>query len=183
MPRPRILALVFPAAILLPLACGSPPNPVAPAPTPLLSPQQTAMWSEAQNVFETRCVVCHGCYDAPCQLKLGTSDGIARGASGDKVYDGTRLIAATPTRLDIDAHDVDGWRKKGFHPVLPARRSAERGDRGVGGISRRTVSEEPARRALHLRAPFPGEPLLQGHRQGDVLSSRALAHADRRRGG
>ena len=63
--------------------------------------------------------MCHGCYDAPCQLKLGTFDGVARGASGDKVYDSTRLVAAPPTRLDIDAHDVDGWRKKGFHPVLP----------------------------------------------------------------
>jgi hypothetical protein len=119
MQRPRIVALIFLAAILVPLACGSPPTPVAPAPAAPLSVQQTAMWSEAQNVFETRCVVCHGCYDAPCQLKLGTFDGVARGASGDKVYDGTRLIAATPTRLDIDAHDVDGWRKKGFHPVLP----------------------------------------------------------------
>ena len=65
------------------------------------------MWSEAQNVFETRCVVCHGCYDAPCQLKLGTFEGIERGASGDKVYDSTRLIAAAPTRLGIDAQDAE----------------------------------------------------------------------------
>jgi len=25
---------------------------------------------EVQPVLERRCVVCHGCYDAPCQLKL-----------------------------------------------------------------------------------------------------------------
>jgi len=81
--------------------------------------QRAVLWSEAQRVFENRCVVCHGCYDAPCQLKLGTFDGVARGASGDKVYDATRLVAATPTRLDVDAHDVEGWRKKGFHPVVP----------------------------------------------------------------
>jgi hypothetical protein len=125
MPRPRTLAAVLGAAILVPFACGSPPAPVAPAPASPLRPQQTAIWSEAQNVFENRCVVCHGCYDAPCQLKLGTFDGIARGASGDKVYDSTRLIAAAPTRLDIDAHDVDGWREKGFHPVLPEGTSAD----------------------------------------------------------
>jgi hypothetical protein len=114
----RLLVLLLGAAIFVPLACGSPP--IAVSPSPALTPAQRAMlWSEAQKVFETRCVVCHGCYDAPCQLKLGTFDGVARGASGDKVYDSTRLVAATPTRLDIDAHDIESWRKKGFHPVLP----------------------------------------------------------------
>jgi len=80
--------------------------------------QSAAAWNAAQQVFESRCVVCHGCYDAPCQLKLGTYDGIARGATRDRVYDASRLVAAQPTRLDVDAHDVDGWRRKGFHPVL-----------------------------------------------------------------
>jgi Fatty acid cis/trans isomerase (CTI) len=118
---PRLL-LIVPLLVLglvVPLACGSPPGPVSPvqAPTPSAR-EQTPSWSEARTVFETRCVVCHGCYDAPCQLKLGTLDGIERGASGDKVYDSTRLVAATPTRLGIDAEDAQGWRKKGFHPVL-----------------------------------------------------------------
>lgn len=27
---------------------------------------------DVRPVLERRCVVCHGCYDAPCQLKLGT---------------------------------------------------------------------------------------------------------------
>src|SRR5580698_5258770 len=115
----RWLALVLCAVTFVPIACGRPPLAVSPAPAPALGPAERAIWSEAQGVFETRCVVCHGCYDAPCQLKLGTYDGIARGASGDKVYDSTRLVAASPTRLDIDAHETEGWRKKGFHPVLP----------------------------------------------------------------
>jgi hypothetical protein len=118
MTRLHLLALVL-GLVVVPLACGRPQGAVSPAPAPPLSAEQRAMWSEAQGVFETRCVVCHGCYDAPCQLKLGTYDGIARGASGDKVYDSTRLVAASPTRLDIDAHETEGWRKKGFHPVLP----------------------------------------------------------------
>ena len=37
--------------------------------------------AEVQPILEQRCVVCHGCYDAPCQLKLGAWEGIARGAS------------------------------------------------------------------------------------------------------
>ena len=28
-------------------------------------------WQEAEQVINKRCVVCHGCYDAPCQLKMG----------------------------------------------------------------------------------------------------------------
>jgi hypothetical protein len=31
----------------------------------------------------------------------------------------TRLTAADPTRLGVDAHGVAEWRSKGFHPVLP----------------------------------------------------------------
>ena len=30
---------------------------------------------DVQPIVERRCVVCHGCYDAPCQLKLGSLGG------------------------------------------------------------------------------------------------------------
>lgn len=79
-------------------------------------------------VLEQRCVVCHACYDAACQLKLGSFAGISRGASKDPVYDGTRLLEAPPTRLFIDAGTPSAWRRKGFHPVLneyPASPAAE----------------------------------------------------------
>jgi hypothetical protein len=38
-------------------------------------------WTEVKPVIEQRCVVCHGCYDAPCQLKMSSIEGIERGAS------------------------------------------------------------------------------------------------------
>ncbi len=63
-------------------------------------------------------MVCHGCYDAPCQLKLDAWAGLHRGASKDIVYDGTRLTAARPTRLFEDADTVEEWRRMGFYPVL-----------------------------------------------------------------
>ncbi|TXS95926.1 peptidylprolyl isomerase [Parahaliea maris] len=63
-------------------------------------------------------MVCHGCYDAPCQLKLEASQGLARGASQDLVYDGARLMTANLTRLFDDARSVKRWRKKGFYPVV-----------------------------------------------------------------
>ena len=74
--------------------------------------------SQVRPILEGRCVVCHGCYDAPCQLKLSSFEGIARGGSKEVVYDGARITAADPTRLYIDALTTAEWRKKGFHPVL-----------------------------------------------------------------
>lgn len=73
---------------------------------------------EIKTIVEGRCMVCHGCYDAPCQLKLDAWAGLHRGASKDIVYDGTRLTAARPTRLFEDAQDVEAWRLMGFYPVL-----------------------------------------------------------------
>jgi hypothetical protein len=73
---------------------------------------------EVKATVEQRCMVCHGCYDAPCQLKLDAWEGLQRGASKDKVYDGTRLLNANVTRLFEDAHTTQEWREKGFYPVL-----------------------------------------------------------------
>ena len=74
-----------------------------------------------QPVLESRCVVCHGCYDAPCQLKLSSPEGIDRGLSKERVYNGTRLLASTPSRLLFDATQTSQWREKGFTPVLNER--------------------------------------------------------------
>ncbi|NNL06767.1 MAG: fatty acid cis/trans isomerase [Gammaproteobacteria bacterium] len=73
---------------------------------------------EVRPILESRCVVCHGCYDAPCQLKLSSPEGIQRGGNKKKVYDGARITAADPTRLFIDAQTTGEWRQKAFHPVL-----------------------------------------------------------------
>jgi hypothetical protein len=71
-----------------------------------------------KTAVEQRCMVCHGCYDAPCQLKLDAWEGLQRGASKDKVYDGTRLLNANLTRLFVDAQTTEEWHAKGFYPVL-----------------------------------------------------------------
>ncbi|MEH8017495.1 fatty acid cis/trans isomerase [Rheinheimera muenzenbergensis] len=72
-------------------------------------------------VIESRCVVCHACYDSPCQLNMSSTAGIERGAHKEKVYDGSRLLAATPNRLFIDADSTLQWRERGFFPVLNER--------------------------------------------------------------
>ena len=75
-------------------------------------------WSDVKPVIEQRCIVCHACYDAPCQLKMSSIEGIERGATPAKVYDQSRPKKITTTRLFEDGQTVAEWRDKGFHPVL-----------------------------------------------------------------
>lgn len=78
-------------------------------------------YADVRPILERRCVVCHGCYDAPCQLKLGAWEGIARGASTTSVYEQSRLLQARPSRLFMDAQRASEWRQQGFFPVLNER--------------------------------------------------------------
>ncbi len=97
--------------------------------------QEEAILSQQQNkvsfskdvkpILDSRCVACHGCYDAPCLLKLGSIEGIDRGATKQIVYDFARLKAAEPTRLFIDATDTEGWRQKDFYPVVNERNDSK----------------------------------------------------------
>ncbi|WP_165855886.1 fatty acid cis/trans isomerase [Marinobacter sp. JSM 1782161] len=88
-------------------------------PQPLVSLNQTYDYQQdIRPIFEAKCIACHGCYDAPCQLKLTSADGLLRGASTLPVYDGGRLENMTPTRLGVDAQTPAEWRQKGFFSVL-----------------------------------------------------------------
>ena len=101
------------------IAC--PPTPPTALPPLPARPEVTAVSfrEQVQPILERRCVVCHGCYDAPCQLLLSSYEGLERGASKEVVYNASRLTNATPTRLFIDAHGTAAWRDLGFHPVGP----------------------------------------------------------------
>ena len=72
---------------------------------------------DVKPILEARCIVCHGCYDAPCQLNLSAHEGIERGANKELVYNAGRLLAIEPTRLFVDAHSPEKWREKQFYPV------------------------------------------------------------------
>ena len=73
---------------------------------------------KVKPILERRCVVCHGCYDAPCQLKLSSNEGLRRGASDERIYEPKRISEMQPTRLFIDAKTPDEWRSRGFSSVL-----------------------------------------------------------------
>lgn len=119
----RRLALpVLACAVLVAGFTTCPLRPQEPVRLPALPAFEGALSfeGEVRPVLEGRCVVCHGCYDAPCQLLLSSSEGAERGANKKPVYDSSRLLAMAPTRMFIDATNTQQWREKGFFPVLGA---------------------------------------------------------------
>ncbi len=97
--------------LLLFSACSTPiPSPVAVTP----SDKDISYLQDVKPILDKRCVVCHSCYNSPCQAKYSSFEGVDRGASKLKVYDATRLRAAKPTRLFIDATSTQAWRTKKF---------------------------------------------------------------------
>jgi len=73
---------------------------------------------QVKPILERRCVVCHGCYDAPCQLKLSSPEGLQRGSNDERIYEPRRIDSIPPTRLFIDAKSTKEWRTRGFSSVL-----------------------------------------------------------------
>ena len=70
-----------------------------------------------QPIFDAKCIACHSCYNSPCQLKLTSFYSTQRGANKISIYDFPKLEAREPTRMFVDAKDINGWRKKGFYSI------------------------------------------------------------------
>ena len=75
-----------------------------------------AFVDDVAPVFAKRCAGCHGCTNSPCQLKLTSYDGIARGSNPHNIFSAS-LFSTEPTRLK-DAKTADEWKKKGFYSVI-----------------------------------------------------------------
>ncbi len=101
---------------------------------------------DVQPVLDKRCVVCHGCYDAPCQLKLNSFAGIARGANKEKVYNGSRIKPMPKTRLFVDANSTAEWREMDFTPVI---------SEGPEGTPKSNLSNSVMYRMLRLKQLYP----------------------------
>ena len=96
-----------------------PARPRPPA-TPVSAELSADFLERVRPTLERRCVVCHACYDAACQLKLTSPEGIERGATKRSVY-AVRAGDADATRLHVDATGAAAWRELDFHPVLNER--------------------------------------------------------------
>ncbi|MCP4686580.1 MAG: isomerase, partial [Desulfobacterales bacterium] len=118
-------------------------------------PGQISFREEIQPILNRRCAACHGCYDAPCQLKLTCSEGLERGGSKVMIYDATRLLPVKPTRLFIDAKTVEGWRELGFHPVINERDQTEEAhlENSVLNLMLQLKKEHP----LPQKTPLPND--------------------------
>jgi len=107
------LFCLFTLLILL-AGCAAPPPP----PVRIQIPDRRIDYvAEVKPLLDKRCVVCHSCYNSPCQLKLSSYEGVDRGATKNPVYNSTRLTTMDPTRLFIDAQTTEQWRQKNFFPV------------------------------------------------------------------
>jgi len=107
-----------------------------------LAPGSVDYWSEVKPILDQRCVVCHACYDASCQLKMSSIEGIERGASELEVYHSTRLTAAPTSRLFEDAHSASEWRDKGFYAVLNERVDTREANREASVMHRMLALKE-----------------------------------------
>ncbi len=101
------------AAVLVLTSCG----PLAPPPEAVdISTRPVSFLDEVKPVLDARCASCHSCYNAACQLKLSSFDGLDRGGSKIPVY-ATRLTDQAPTRLFVDAQSTAQWRDRKFYSV------------------------------------------------------------------
>lgn len=82
-----------------------------------IATQKVDYLKEVKPILDKRCVVCHSCYNAPCQLKLSSFEGLDRGATKLRVYNAERLSALDPSRLFTDAKTTQEWREKHFNSV------------------------------------------------------------------
>lgn len=87
---------------------------------PVPTTESVSYHDDIRPIIEIKCLACHGCFDAPCQLKMENTAGLMRGAHPLEVYDGGRTEAQAPTRLTIDADNEAEWRELGFLSVLKA---------------------------------------------------------------
>jgi hypothetical protein len=82
-------------------------------------PPKPTFATKVRPILEARCVVCHACYNSPCQLNQQTYEGLDRGANKQPIYDGSRLAAIEPTRMFQDATSTREWRERlSFFPVI-----------------------------------------------------------------
>jgi len=102
------------------------------------SPRQSAHFNQViKPIIDNRCVVCHGCFDAPCQLKMESLAGLERGSSKKQVYSGERLLTAKEIHslsalTSLNEKQLNSLRREGFFPVLNEREQSPTANTNAG---------------------------------------------------
>lgn len=108
--------LVALTGVTLCRVCAASPHVSVP---PLALPEPPRLPSftqDIQPIFNQRCIACHGCLGSPCNLKLDSFEGAARGGFGINPY-ATHLADVPRTDMDA-AGSLTEWRSRGFYSVL-----------------------------------------------------------------
>jgi len=147
-----IVAAAVLLALLLVRKQSSRRAPVVSAVTPRVDPSYALT---VQPIFDRRCVVCHSCLDAPCQLNLQSFEGVDRGANAVRVYEPTRPVPIHPTRMFQDAQTTAEWQGRlGFFPVLTRPYAASAAT--DGSILERVIEQRsrvPVKTSVFIDAP------------------------------
>lgn len=123
-----------------------------------MTPEQSDNFNKIiKPIIDNRCVVCHGCFDAPCQLKMENLAGLARGANKTQVYNGERLLTAKAnhslsTLEKMDKEKIQSFRQEGFFPVLNERQQSSTANTNAGVMYQML--------ALKQQHPLPNTSLL-----------------------
>jgi hypothetical protein len=72
---------------------------------------------KVEPILSKRCVTCHGCYEAPCQLNLQSYAGVRRGYNATPIYNAKRLKSMPITQMN-DVYPLSKWRELDFLPVV-----------------------------------------------------------------
>ena len=110
--------------------------------------------TKVKKLIDSRCVICHGCYDAPCQLKLTSYQGLIRGGNKNPVYNPSRLNDEQPTRLFIDAHSTEKWHQLNFHSVITSKNRVQEHSASTAGI-KTTQNNSVLKLLLDQKKAFP----------------------------
>lgn len=81
-------------------------------------------YNAVQNIFNARCIACHGCYESPCQLNLQSYEGVNRGLLRTDFFNRYRFKEDSATRLYEDATSLDQWRSLGFKDIIGDQNSS-----------------------------------------------------------
>ncbi len=152
--------------------CGPKPLP----PVSFTPPEKTIDYlEEVKPVLVKRCVVCHSCYNSPCQLKLSSFEGLDRGASKKAVYNATRRKTMDPTRLFMDAQSTSQWREKDFHSVTKSNTCNNEND----SIMMQILSHKVDKPVNHGDSFKPEEDELTCAEDGPQLGTYLKKHPNR----